>query len=205
MGYPKPTKRTPLRPIHASRSCVTYGVVKELAIILRWLVGHSPTASEHTRFCRTNKKTRHVEMGMYCLLWCKSHVYICSRWGSYGLLWPTCPWKSLKTRPGTLPPTFRWNGKGMLMTYFPFKRQNMELNCYNTSTPLTLTYNSLQTTLTQMDVYPFEHPYHTWTRQHITRNSLQEIYIPTQTSTFTGTATQTFMLSTVSLISLPME
>ena len=62
--------------------------------------------------------------------------------------------EELQTRPSTI----QEYEKGMLMTHLPSKIQNVGLNCYNTSTPWTLTYSSLQRTLTQMDMYPFWAP-----------------------------------------------
>ena len=40
MGYPKFMNREPLRPIVSSMGVVTYGVAKELANILRPLIGY---------------------------------------------------------------------------------------------------------------------------------------------------------------------
>ena len=42
MGYPKPQRWYPLRPIVSSRGSVTYGVAKVLAKFLKPLVGKSP-------------------------------------------------------------------------------------------------------------------------------------------------------------------
>ena len=46
----------------------------------------------------------------------------------------------------------KYMGEGMLMTHLSSKGQNIGLNFYSISTPLSLTYRSLQRTLSQMDL-----------------------------------------------------
>ena len=60
------------------------------------------------------------------------------------LLWPPSSWNNLKSRPSLLPPTPQGYDSGMWMTPFSSKRQNTTIDYYNTSTPLSLTYNLLQ-------------------------------------------------------------
>ena len=67
-GLPKIQKHgNHLRPIISIREAVTYGVVKELAIILRPLVGHPPIASETlnilwstSRLCSYNRRSANI-------------------------------------------------------------------------------------------------------------------------------------------------
>ena len=55
------------------------------------------------------------------------------------------------------------NGSGMWMTHLLSKRQNTDTSSYSTSTLLTLTSNSLQRPLCQIDPYPFGHLSFIWT------------------------------------------
>ena len=65
-GLPKIHKPdTPLRPIVSSCGSVTYGVVKELAKILKPLVGKSPTpCKQHPRLCGTGQTHQAGTWGM---------------------------------------------------------------------------------------------------------------------------------------------
>ena len=60
---------TPLRPIVSSCGSVTYGVAKELAKILKPLVGKSPTPyQQHPRLCGTDQRHHFGTRGMPQLL-----------------------------------------------------------------------------------------------------------------------------------------
>ena len=65
-GLPKIHKPdTPLRPIVSSCGSVTYGVAKELAKILKSLVGRSPTPHhQHPRLCGTSQADQTGTWGM---------------------------------------------------------------------------------------------------------------------------------------------
>ena len=63
--------------------------------------------------------------------------------------------------------------KAKLMTPLSSKWQNTGFNFWNTSTPLTLTYSSLQRTPLEMYLCPFGYACYTRTEKCITYNSLQ--------------------------------
>ena len=84
----------------------------------------------------------------------------------------------------------------MLITHLSSKRQNIGLNSYNTPFPLTITYSSLQRTVTQMDLYPFWAPsIHLDQISHYSQQSTGSLL--TKTYTFNGIATITFLLNMV--------
>ena len=194
------------------------GLAKELAKILRPLVGHSPYYIKKTQAfveqvisirmegkeCITiydveaqsspSSKTKCNRMQIYPIkhpwpykisLHCWSSalkhtfpvpsildMYKGQQWGlPSAQLWPTISWMSLKSRPSALPPTCHGYGSGMWMSLLLSKRQNTVSNLYSTSTPLTLTYSSLQRTVPHMAFRLFGYA---WTKQHTYHNSLQE-------------------------------
>ena len=109
------------------------------------------------------------------------------------LLWPICSWKSLKTRLSTLQSTLHKYEKGMLMTHLSSKRQNIDPHIqFSAEVPNIDRSMPFWTSLFHLDQT-------TLYSQQATGN------LPTQTSTFNGTATTTFLLITVFLTPLHIE
>ena len=78
-GLPKIHKPdTPLRPIVSSCGSVTYGVAKELAKILKPLVGQSPHhIKQHPGLCWTGQTLQIGIWRMPQFLWCVCPVHLC--------------------------------------------------------------------------------------------------------------------------------
>ena len=82
---------------------------------------------------------------------------------THPVLWDINTRKTLNPRPSAQPPTHKGYGLGMWVTLLSSRRQNSASSSYNTSTPMTQTYTSLQR-------------YGTWTWQHTSILHLQETY-----------------------------
>ena len=79
-GLPKIHKvGTPLRPIVSSRGSITYGVAKELAYIIKPLIGQSPHHLKNTQHFVQQLQGKKLEPGkVITSLWCEGLVHICT-------------------------------------------------------------------------------------------------------------------------------